>query len=336
MPVSPPQPAASELAQEIAGLLELRQSTALPPFAAVRLAALYGATVQRVLRVFPIEASRAPDQQRDGYAVAAGAAHIDEPPVPIGDEDLDRAIRTRRPVRGASGAGRYRLLVPLAFGDEVRHVIELTGTAANGHGSALAETLLPLLSGYYDLLADAETDPLTGLANRRLFYSQVGAGMAHLAAGPRKRFLALADIDNFKQINDRFGHLYGDEILIHFARLLRKSFRAGDLVYRFGGEEFVIVFAVEHADERGIALERFRSAVEGYEFPRVGRVTASVGFAALDSALTPATTFVDRADSAVYFAKRNGRNRVCEYEALLADGSLQAPKPEAGGEATLF
>lgn len=105
----------------------------------------------------------------------------------------------------------------------------------------------------------------------------LGAGMAELAGGARRRFLAVVDIDHFKQVNDRFGHLYGDEILIHFARLLRRGFRDGNLVYRFGGE-----------------------------------------------------------DGAVYFAKRNGRNRVCEYEALVADGSLVAPTPEAGGEATLF
>jgi diguanylate cyclase (GGDEF)-like protein len=185
-------------------------------------------------------------------------------------------------------------------------------------------------------LAEAETDPLTRLANRRVLYSQIGAGMALPPGGTRRRYLALADIDHFKQINDRFGHLYGDEILIHFARLMRDSFRAGDLLYRFGGEEFVIVYGVDRTEGRHVPLERFRAAVEAYEFPRVGRVTASLGFTAIEGSLIPVTTFVDRADNAVYYAKRNGRNRVCEYEALVASGALQPPQLETGGEATLF
>jgi diguanylate cyclase (GGDEF)-like protein len=189
---------------------------------------------------------------------------------------------------------------------------------------------------YFDLLVDAETDTLTRLANRRIFYSQVGALLSRGPSGSYLRFIAVADIDNFKLVNDRFGHLYGDEILIHFARLMRETFRAGDLLYRFGGEEFVIVFGVARHQDRQVGLERFRSAVESYDFPSVGRVTTSIGFTAIKGALVPATTLIDRADNAVYYAKRNGRNRVCEYEALVADGSLEPAVPAAGGEATLF
>ena len=98
----------------------------------------------------------------------------------------------------------------------------------------------------------------------------------------------------------------------------------------------MIVFGVARSEDRQIGLERFRAAVESYEFPSVGRVTASIGFTVLESGLVPATTLIDRADNALYFAKRNGRNRVCEYEALVADGSLEPAVPAAGGEATLF
>src|SRR5260221_6605755 len=97
-----------------------------------------------------------------------------------------------------------------------------------------------------------------------------------------------------------------------------------------------MVYAVASREDSQIGLERFRAAVECYQFPSVGRVTTSIGFTALEGGLVPATTLIDRADNAVYYAKRNGRNRVCEYEALVAEGVLTPAAPTLGGEATLF
>jgi diguanylate cyclase (GGDEF)-like protein len=328
-------PATEQITQEVVSMLALRESAAVPPWAAARLAAFCGGGVARVLRVFPAAAARTQGENHSEFAVAVDSADIDELPSPAGaDQPLLAAMRERKPIAVAAEGGK-RLLVPLCASDEVRYVLEIPVAASRGAGEALADALIRLVGSYYDLLADAETDPLTRLSNRRVFYSQVADGMARWAAGPIKRYLAMIDIDHFKQVNDRFGHLYGDEILIHFARLMHKTFRAGDLLYRFGGEEFVIVFGVARAEDRHIPLERFRSAVESYAFPRVGRVTASIGFTGI-GAVVPVTTVVDRADGAVYFAKRNGRNRVCEYETLVAEGVLKEPEPEAGGEATLF
>ncbi len=318
-------------------MLELRSSTAVPPWMASRLAALWGATATRVLRVFPIAAARRRGTQDRGHAIALDSLDLDVVPEPVGgDEKLHAAIEGRRVVSEEAAGGRRRVLIPLAAADEVRYVVELSGAAANGAGGALADPLIEVLGAYYDLLVDAETDTLTRLANRRIFYSQVGELLSHGPSASCRRFIAVADIDHFKQVNDRFGHLYGDEILIHFARLMRETFRAGDLLYRFGGEEFVIVFGVPRHEDRRIGLERFRAAVEAYQFPSVGRVTTSIGFAAIEGGPVPATTLIDRADNAVYYAKRNGRNRVCEYEALVEEGALKPAVPTAGGEATLF
>ena len=318
-------------------MLKLRESTAVPHWAASRLAALWGATGTRVLRVFPIAAARKVGFPSEGYAVAIDSGELDAPPTPIdADPELLAAISERRTLSVDGAGSRRRVLIPFAAADEARYVLEISGAATNGAGGALAESLIAVLGAYYDLLVDAETDTLTRLANRRILYSQVGALLSSGPGGSYRRFIAVADIDHFKQVNDRFGHLYGDEILIHFARLMRETFRAGDLLYRFGGEEFVIVFGVPRREDRQIGLERFRAAVESYEFPSVGRVTTSIGFTAIEGRLLPATTLIDRADNAVYYAKRNGRNRVCEYEALVADGSLKPAVPTAGGEATLF
>ena len=315
-------------------MLAVREAGEFPGWAARRLAVLGGAQKFCALRVFPIEATRRRNVAVR-YAVSEEESESAETATPVtADADLALAIETRRPHTSMVGAG-CRLLVPLSVADEVRHVIHLDGAALHGAGAALLKALIPLLSSYYDLLVEAETDPLTRLPNRRVFYSEMSRKLIRRGAGERRRFLAMADIDHFKQINDRFGHLYGDEILIHFARLMRATFRAGDLLYRFGGEEFVIAYSVPRAEDGASPLERFRAAVERYVFPRVGRVTASVGFTAIDATSAPATTLIDRADMAVYYAKRNGRNRVCHYEALIASRAIEAPQPEAG-DATLF
>ncbi|MBV8029927.1 MAG: GGDEF domain-containing protein [Betaproteobacteria bacterium] len=325
-----PAPATADaLAREIASLLELRQSVAVPAHAATALARLLGTPEGRVLHVFPVAAARIPEPGALEYAIVAQGQEPLEAPIPVRDRALLRALRDRSPTHEDG-----RLFLPLSAGGEVRYVLELPGAPDPG---PLVRSFIPLLCAYYAVLADAETDPLTGLSSRRLFYSEVGGLLGRLAGSARRcYFLAVVDVDHFKMINDRFGHLYGDEILIHFARVLRASFRAGDLVYRFGGEEFIVVFSSDTREQAWAALERFRACVERYEFPRVGRVTASVGFARLDDPLTPATTYVDRADRAVYFAKSGGRNRVAEYEALVAEGALAPPATEKGGEATLF
>jgi len=142
------------------------------------------------------------------------------------------------------------------------------------------------------------------------------------------------DIDHFKRINDELGHLYGDEILVRFSQLLRETFRAGDLLYRFGGEEFVAVYGVEHEEEGATPLERFRRAVERHPFPGVRQVTVSAGHTRIPDATTPASTLIDRADLALYYAKGHGRNRVCGWEALVAAGELESVTPYR--DVTLF
>jgi diguanylate cyclase (GGDEF)-like protein len=321
--------AADRLSHEVLQLLQLRESDAVPHWAAARLAALCGASEARVLRVFPASAAR--QHGAEGYAVAVDSASPDGLPALVGaDAALAAAISGRSPVTGGDAG---RVLVPLASTDEVRYVVELSGAS---RVDPLCDLLPALLNAYFERLVDAETDTLTRLANRRVLYTQLGALLAMGTTLAQRRFVAIADIDHFKSVNDRFGHLYGDEILIHFARLLRETFRAGDALYRFGGEEFVVVFSVPRHEDRRTVLERFRAGVEAYAFPRVGTVTTSVGFAAIEGDLLPPTTLLDRADNAVYYAKRSGRNRVCEYEELVAQGLLKPAAPPAGGEATLF
>src|SRR6202011_3687326 len=95
-------------------------------------------------------------------------------------------------------------------------------------------------------------------------------------------WLALIDIDRFKSINDGYGHLFGDEVLLLVSQLMKRSFRGADQLFRFGGEEFVVL--LDRASEPGaqIVLERLRTTIGEHEFPQVGQVTISVGYTRID------------------------------------------------------
>ncbi len=144
----------------------------------------------------------------------------------------------------------------------------------------------------------------------------------------------MIDIDDFKKVNDGFGHVYGDEVLILLARLLQQSFRDNDLVYRFGGEEFVVLAEVAGADRAAAAFERLKHAVAACTLPRVGRVTTSIGVTQLRPYKT-ASVVLDEADQALYYAKANGKNQVCLFDRLVAEGAIQTPTIRTG-EIELF
>jgi diguanylate cyclase (GGDEF)-like protein len=328
---------ASRLSRLILDMLEVHASSELPKWAASRLGEAYAATATRVLHVFPIAAARRPGVLQEQFSVAAVSPGSAASPVPVGeDQALNAAIssRTATAIRRAGALGR--LLVPLWGAGEPRYLIDLEGAQLSQGEAAEASEFTAILASYYQRLVDAETDPLTGLSNRRVFYSKVGTSLSEWTGGDGRLFLAMADIDHFKQVNDKFGHLYGDEILIHFARIMQETFRASDQLFRFGGEEFVMVFTVDRPEHGSAPLERFLRSVERYAFPRVGRITASIGYTSIRNARAPATSLIDRADNAVYYAKHNGRNRVCEYEALVAQGALPDGPAAGAGEATLF
>ncbi len=144
----------------------------------------------------------------------------------------------------------------------------------------------------------------------------------HAPEDTMQQWLAVVDIDHFKLVNDRFGHLYGDEVLILVANILRSSFRSHDRIFRFGGEEFVVLLRSTSLSTAHKVFNRFRKNVEDYYFPQVGQVTVSVGFVSTEQG-SP-VEILGQADQALYFAKENGRNQVRYYDDLVAEGHLQS------------
>jgi diguanylate cyclase len=158
-------------------------------------------------------------------------------------------------------------------------------------------------------------DPLTSLSNRRRFDDSLARELADAREQGTSLSLVLADIDNFKKVNDLFGHTIGDEILKMFARVLRDNVCARDTVARYGGEEFAVILPETEVENARRITERMRSQLEGMQLAlndsgqEIGKITASFGIAEL-SLGDDADTLVQRADAKLYQAKCAGRNRV--------------------------
>lgn len=211
------------------------------------------------------------------------------------------------------------------------------GEAPTGAEDGIVHGVLEVFSNYYGLLDASQRDRLTGLLNRHaleecfekvvselsLTEAEESASAAHeRRQAPRAYWVGVIDIDRFKSINDRYGHIIGDEVLLLVARLMEQTLRSGDALFRYGGEEFVALFSA--ADERaGLdALDRLRRAVEAYSFPQAGRVTISAGLARVHAAEAPEVV-IGHADQALYYAKEHGRNQVHSYDRLLLQGEFR-------------
>ncbi|MFL6660291.1 MAG: GGDEF domain-containing protein [Massilia sp.] len=236
--------------------------------------------------------------------------------------------------------GRHTLYLPIWIGDKVDTCLEILHVAPyNPDTIHVIGGIVSVYRNFQNLLDYSERDSLTGLLNRKTFDDQLAkmlqqSAMEQEAPQPgqperrqpleeQKQWLAVVDVDHFKLVNDKFGHLYGDEVLILIANLMTSSFRSQDRVFRFGGEEFVVLLRSTTLDNAQKIIDRFRTNVESHVFPQVGSVTVSVGFVAISPYESP-VNILGRADQALYYAKSHGRNQACHYDQLVSGGMLEA------------
>ena len=170
---------------------------------------------------------------------------------------------------------------------------------------------------------NAKVDSLTGLHNRRWLEEMYTRELSRSNAGNLHLSAFMLDIDHFKNINDTYGHLVGDQVLIAVAKAILQCLRPTDMPVRYGGEEFTIFLPGTSIENAKIVGERLRATVEAMKIPLPDKndcisVTISVGFTERQPG-DSVETIIKRADDALYNAKENGRNRVCVN---LGDGTM--------------
>ncbi len=211
-------------------------------------------------------------------------------------------------LKGPRLVGVIEILLLPGVTEPKPELIELLEAMAAQAATAIDAALMYALTESLSL-----SDPLTGLANRRQLDRDLMLEIERSARHARPLSFFMLDIDHFKRVNDTFGHAVGDAVLVEVAHLLAEQMRAGDTVYRYGGEEFAVLARDTDSHGAVVVAERLRRVVEQrYATKAKGdlSVTISVGIAELGAALDTADLIVAAADAALYAAKRNGRNRV--------------------------
>ena len=269
-----------------------------------------------------------------------GTCLEDLPPL-LSQPERAQCLRQRSVMQSADLSGGVCIRFPLASDRDLVGVLELhTLQELTLTEQRMVGSVLRLYGNVLGLLDYSERDTLTGLLNRKTFddgFLQM-AGLPVSSPGQvdivpptasarrpvplHTTCLGVIDIDHFKRVNDSHGHLIGDEVLLLLSRLMRNAFRFDDRLYRFGGEEFVVLMRCENDADAMRALERMRGHVQAFDFPRVGKVTVSIGVTEVRPGDTPSMAF-ERADQAVYYAKQNGRNQTQDHATLVAAGCLK-------------
>lgn len=281
-----------------------------------------------------------------GNAVVLGSWGADAPAIGVrfplvGDRPVVRVYRTGSPARQDSYSAlreadlHSEAIVPSSYTSGVaapiRAASRLWGvivTSRTRHAAPFTEGAEDRLADFAELLglavagadaraeltARAATDGLTGLANHRTFFERLDAEMERVRRHGHPLSLLIVDIDHFKGVNDRHGHLVGDRVLTEVALRLSALARTGDTVARMGGEEFAWLLPEADEESAAAAAGRAWSAIRDRDFPDVGRLTVSVGISSCGPA-DSARDVYHRADSALYRAKTEGRDRVLAHPA---------------------
>jgi diguanylate cyclase (GGDEF)-like protein len=274
------------------------------------------------------------DQDLASIRIFNYLAPSDQPATPLHEIPGASACASEDKVVVSPGNGYTTSYFPIHGCGGICEILAIDHPSPRLTGTELLGSLLKLFENLLGIFNLAERDSLTNLFNRKAFDKTI----AQVHNEERQRYLtrsdqhciylAMIDIDHFKKINDQLGHLYGDEILIEFARLLEQSLRRQDWIFRYGGEEFAAIIEDISPNHIEIVLNRFRETVAQHTFAFSREVTVSIGCARIEPGGASPTT-IDKADKALYYSKEHGRNRISVYETLLENGCvLEAPLSE--------
>jgi diguanylate cyclase (GGDEF)-like protein len=204
-----------------------------------------------------------------------------------------------------------------AYGDEDVHQLELLAQRA---GPAIENA-----RRFREARQQADLDALTGLHNRRYFHETLAREVARAQRYTRKLALIVFDLDDFKEINDRIGHLAGDAVLAEVAERVRDVVRSADIACRVGGDEFAVILPESEMDDGDQLYRRIQAAVAARPIEGAGKLYLSAGVAEL-RAQDDAVSFFQRADEALYRAKESGKGRAVSADAPDNDAAIEEPR----------
>ncbi|MCG9682528.1 GGDEF domain-containing protein [Vibrio sp. Isolate23] len=213
---------------------------------------------------------------------------------------------------------QYVCQCPIPISEQSSALLEIETTSDPSQFELLIDGFSKIYRNYLIVLHESERDKLTGLLNRKTLEERLSHSF-NLASGHEageQAWVAIIDLDLFKGINDTYGHMIGDEVLLMFSQQLQNFFSEQVQLFRFGGEEFVLLLPPQEKQQVINELDRFRRHIEAFRFPRVNSMTFSCGVCAI-SRHEYLPTILGHADTALYSAKENGRNRIECYEDLI-------------------
>ncbi|MDQ5821130.1 MAG: GGDEF domain-containing protein [Actinomycetota bacterium] len=273
----------------------------------------------------------APFRSADAFALvsAAAACALAQYCVNISLVSLAAGIASRRRLADVLRRNIASTALPFALMGSAALVLVVLWQRSPVFSVALLGPLLAIAlyqrshQGELHALRLALTDPLTGLGNHRDFHERL---QRELAAAGRKRVpltVCLLDVDDFKRVNDRYGHPTGDRVLADIASQLRRDGEA----FRLGGDEFAVLLAGRHENAALGAAEAILARIEAHELEDGGSVTASAGLATFPADAVTRDELVQLADDALYWAKEHGKNRARLYHGAEPEPTYADPEP---------
>lgn len=225
-----------------------------------------------------------------------------------------------------------QVAIPIVLNNCIVKVLWVKNTSLSDQNVNLLNGFAKVYENFLGIVIECETDALTGLLNRKAFEARLKLASETSLQNTELDGLSLCywvcifDIDKFKSINDTFGHLYGDEILLDLVTVMRKIFSERDEMFRFGGDEFVLLIAPDTKQRVRAKCERFCNELSEFHDDNI-QVTLSMGMTEVLPG-EQACSLLNMADQALYYAKENGRNRIEIYQELLSQQLISLKKFE--------
>lgn len=233
--------------------------------------------------------------------------------------------------------GLSLLAIPIRAGDknDIKGIVFCKAKKLKGDEIQLIEGLSKVYENYQNIICASERDGLTGLYNRKLLTTKIDSlldrfliqGSSRVETSEYFHWVCIFDIDNFKKINDKLGHVFGDEVILLVTAIMRETFDEDDILFRYGGDEFVVILHPQSREEMEIKVHQFIENVNMRDYGQAKRVSISMGSASINNQELNAITVLGYADQALYRAKQNGINQMAFYEDLIAKGELEPLLP---------